>query len=306
MGSARDITDEFKDCVRAAAAKQGMNEAKLVKLTNSLIMPRVLQRSSFMNAAVETMKSISTLHNFVLTRQKDYTDRHRSTEQDRDSIEHEVGMFVKTCRERIDFLKNTIGKDEIAGQPRWLGGLVGNSGNADLVAHQHGVVLILSERLHSVTALFDRFRSVRFREAIEKSMPRWRKGVTAKQSNTWDDSQEVARQELQILPESRQDLLEEETHALQVELTNLLDTAQETERKMIEMSALNHLFSTHVLHQAQQIEMLYQQALAATDNVDKGNKEIRKAIDRSNSSRTFLLLFLVVLPLALLFLHWYN
>ena len=40
---------------------------------------------------------------------------------------------------------------------------------------------------------------------------------------------------------------------------NLLDSAQETERKMIEMSALNHLFSTHVLQQAQQIEILYQQ-----------------------------------------------
>lgn len=46
---------------------------------------------------------------------------------------------------------------------------------------------------------------------------------------------------------------------MQIELTNLIDTVQETERKMLEMSALNHLFSTHVLHQAQQIERLYEQ-----------------------------------------------
>ncbi|KAI5059687.1 hypothetical protein GOP47_0026006 [Adiantum capillus-veneris] len=167
-------------------------------------------------------------------------------------------------------------------------------------------VLILSERLHSVTALFDRFRAARFQEAIEKSMPRWRKGEKSKKSNTWADNQEHGKEEASIVQDLKQDLLEEETHALQVELTNLLDTAQETERKMIEMSALNHLFSTHVLHQAQQIEKLYQQALDATENVEKGNKEIRKAIGRSNSSRTFLLLFLFVLPLALLFLHWYN
>eukprot|EP00250_Pteridium_aquilinum_P005278 c15396_g1_i1 orf=398-1000(+) len=167
-------------------------------------------------------------------------------------------------------------------------------------------VLILSERLHSVTALFDRFRAARFQEAIEKSMPRWRKGATSKQSNTWDDSQGIVTKDPLPVQDLRQDLLEEETHALQVELTNLLDTAQETERKMIEMSALNHLFATHVLHQAQQIEMLYQQALDATENVEKGNKEIRKAIDRTNSSRTFLLLFFFVLPLALLFLHWYK
>lgn len=46
---------------------------------------------------------------------------------------------------------------------------------------------------------------------------------------------------------------------MQVELTSLLDAVQETETKMVEMSALNHLMSTHVLHQAQQIEQLYDQ-----------------------------------------------
>ena len=46
---------------------------------------------------------------------------------------------------------------------------------------------------------------------------------------------------------------------MQVELTRLLDAVQETETKMVEMSALNHLMSTHVLQQAQQIELLYDQ-----------------------------------------------
>jgi hypothetical protein len=45
----------------------------------------------------------------------------------------------------------------------------------------------------------------------------------------------------------------------QVELTSLLDAVQETETKMMEMSALNHLMSTHVLQQAQQIQYLYDQ-----------------------------------------------
>ncbi|MCO5586315.1 hypothetical protein L7F22_040254 [Adiantum nelumboides] len=324
MGVARDISQDFKECVRSAAIKQGMDElpvalslspaapwascplnlANLMRLSNSFIMPKVVKRSSFLNAAIETMKSINTLQNFVVTRQKDYTDRLRSTEQDRDSIEHEVGLFVKTCRERIDLLTASIGKEENVGHPRWFSGLTGSAGNADMVAHQHGVVLILSERLHSVTKLFDGLRAARFQEAIEKSMPRRRKGLASKKSSTWDDNQESFKGEVSAVQELKQDVLEEETHALQVELTNLLDTAQETERKMIEMSALNHLFSTHVLHQAQQIEMLYQQALDATENVEKGNKEIRKTIDRSSSSRTFLLLFLFVLPLALLFLHW--
>lgn len=46
---------------------------------------------------------------------------------------------------------------------------------------------------------------------------------------------------------------------MQVELNSLLDSVQETETNMVEMSALNHLMSTHVLQQAQQIELLYEQ-----------------------------------------------
>ncbi|KAL8227393.1 hypothetical protein R6Q59_000138 [Mikania micrantha] len=93
---------------------------------------------------------------------------------------------------------------------------------------------------------------------------------------------------------------------VQVELSSLLDGARDTETKMVEMSALNHLMSTHVLQQAQQIEYLYDQAVEATKNVEMGNKELTQAIQRNSSSRTFLLLFLVVLTLSVLFLDWYS
>eukprot|EP00249_Psilotum_nudum_P012717 c23940_g1_i1 orf=317-1294(-) len=324
MASVKDLSDQFREAVRAAALKQGFDEAHSAELTAALIMPKRRQQSPFMIAAIETMKSINTLQTFVLTHRKDYVDRHRSTEQDRDNIEHEVGTFVKACKEQIDLLKNSIGVDENKSQARWLGGLVGGARNADLIAHQHGVVLILSEHLHDVTTIFDNFRAVRFQEAIDRIIPRWGRKVqhanvplakglerpevpsTSKSAmNTWEDW-EVIQQETQPKAVSQQEMLDEETQALQVELTNLLDTVQETERNMIEMSALNHLFSTHVLQQAQQIEMLYLQALEATENVEKGNKELTKAIERTSSSRTFLILFLVVLPLALLFLHWYD
>ena len=51
----------------------------------------------------------------------------------------------------------------------------------------------------------------------------------------------------------------EQFNLVQVELSSLLDAARDTETKMVEMSALNHLMSTHVLQQAQQIEYLYDQ-----------------------------------------------
>ena len=51
----------------------------------------------------------------------------------------------------------------------------------------------------------------------------------------------------------------EQFNLVQVDLSSLVDAARDTETKMVEMSALNHLMSTHVLQQAQQIEYLYDQ-----------------------------------------------
>ncbi|MFS8028538.1 hypothetical protein Hanom_Chr16g01511751 [Helianthus anomalus] len=48
------------------------------------------------------------------------------------------------------------------------------------------------------------------------------------------------------------------------------------------------------------------QAVGATKNVEMGNKELTQAIQRNSSSRTFLLLFLVVLTFSVLFLDWYS
>ena len=78
-------------------------------------------------------------------------------------------------------------------------------------------MLILSERLHSVTAYFDGLRAVRFQEAIEKTTPRWRKGMVAQRTNEKGaDIVEATRQERQPELESKHQLLDDETHALQV------------------------------------------------------------------------------------------
>ncbi|KAL6980636.1 Syntaxin-81 [Sarracenia purpurea var. burkii] len=282
MARIRDKTEDFKDVVHRAALSMGYSESKLAAILTSFIMHKPRQMSSFTQAALKT-----------------------------------VTAFIKACKEQIDILKNNINAEE-SNSKGWLG-LKDVHSNADTIAHKHGVVLILSERLHTVTYQFDQLRAIRFQEAINQAIPRRK----LKQVATFDslnnsksnhlelkehDNSEV-REPDEVQYDSikvHQQLLDDETRALQVELTNLLDAAQETETKMVEMSALNHLMSTYVLHQAQQIEVLYEQAVEATNNVELGNKELSQAIQRNSSSRTFLLLFLFVLTFSTLFLDWYN
>ncbi|XP_071732780.1 syntaxin-81-like [Rutidosis leptorrhynchoides] len=315
MAKIRDRTEDFKDAVNRSALSLGFNEAKRAALMASFIIHKPRERSQYTKAALKTLESIETLEQFLIKHRKDYIDPHRTTEEERDSIEHEVSIFVKACKEQIDFLQSSI-TDEEVNSKGWLG-ISRDNANADTIAHKHGVVLILSEKLHSVTSQFDQLRAVRFQEAINRAMPR-RKPKRApektsadvtRSSNNFELTSSDTRDpgELQTEPlKVQQQLLDDETRALQVELSSLLDAARDTETKMVEMSALNHLMSTHVLQQAQQIEYLYDQAVEATKNVELGNKELTQAIERNSSSRTFLLLFLIVLTFSVLFLDWYS
>lgn len=316
MVKIRDRTEDFKDAVHRSAVSLGYDETKIAVILASFILHKPRTRSPFTIAALKTLDSIRVLEEFLLKHKKDYVDLYRTTEQERDNIEHEVTIFIKLCKEQIDVLKNSINDDEDAKSKGWIG-FKGGYSNADTVAHKHGVVLILSERLHSVSSQFDQLRATRFQEAINR-VPLRRKprqagkiSTTAASTSTNLDhmkqSEEREPNELRSEPVRVQEqFLDDETRALQLELSGLLDAVQETETKMVEMSALNHLMSTHVLQQAQHIEYLYDQAVEATMNVELGNRELTKAIQRNSSSRTFLLLFLFVLTFSIIFLDWYN
>ncbi|KAL2928050.1 Syntaxin-81 [Bienertia sinuspersici] len=309
MAKIRDRTEDFKDAVRREVVSLEFNESKMAAIMASFIIHKPRERTPFMKSSLKTLESIGELEQYLMKHKRDYVDLHRTTEQERDSIEQEVTSFVKLCQKQIDILKASI-SDEEANSKGWLGMRTDGS-NADIIAHKHGVVLILSEKLHSVTSEFDRLRAIRFQDVLNRAMPR-RKRNRIPDSNSKDPlmskhSEIKEPDEVEPSPQRVQEqLLDDDTRALQVELSSLLDAAQETETKMVEMSALNHLMSTHVLQQAQQIEYLYDQAVEATKNVDLGNKELTQAIQRNSSSRTFLLLFLIVLTLSVLFLDWYS
>ncbi|KAM0932779.1 putative SNARE-complex protein Syntaxin-18 [Dioscorea sansibarensis] len=54
----------------------------------------------------ELLSSINELEHFIVKHRKDYVGLQRTTEQERDDIEHEVSIFIKSCKDQIDVLKN--------------------------------------------------------------------------------------------------------------------------------------------------------------------------------------------------------
>nr|POF12632.1 syntaxin-81 [Quercus suber] len=113
----------------------------------------------------------------VRDRTEDLKDAVRKTAL---SLEYsEVSTFIEACQEQIDIIKNSLNNEE-ANSKGWLGvRAVLDNTNADTIAHKYGVldyfyhfVLILSERLHSITMQFDQLRAIRFQDAINRAMPR--------------------------------------------------------------------------------------------------------------------------------------
>jgi len=62
---------------------------------------------------------------------------------------------------------------------------------------------------------------------------------------------------------------------------------------------------SHLTRQTELTDQLYEDAIATTAMVEKGNVQLREARRRSKDSRLFILLFLVGASLSLLFLHYY-
>ncbi|XP_059284861.1 syntaxin-81-like [Lycium ferocissimum] len=92
MSKVRDRTEDFKDVAHRSALSLGYDESKTAALLASFIMHKPRQRSGFTRAALKTLENIGTLEQFLMKHKKDYVDLHRTTEQERDSIEHEVRL----------------------------------------------------------------------------------------------------------------------------------------------------------------------------------------------------------------------
>ncbi|KAF9596757.1 hypothetical protein IFM89_013304 [Coptis chinensis] len=140
MSRSRDRTEDFKDTVRSVAVSLGYDESKTASILASFIMHKPRQKSPFTKASLKTLESIEALEQFIVKHRKDYVDLHRTTEQERDSIEHEIIVFIRACKEQIDILQSRIHDEEKSGnQKTWLG-TRGDGSRADIVAHKHGVV----------------------------------------------------------------------------------------------------------------------------------------------------------------------
>ncbi|KIM90691.1 hypothetical protein PILCRDRAFT_811152 [Piloderma croceum F 1598] len=114
-----------------------------------------------------------------------------------------------------------------------------------------------------------------------------------------DDDDEIELSQSQIMQ------FETENANILRAVQDTLESVQQAESRLMDISALQMELVTHLTRQTELTDQLYEDAIATTSTVEKGNIQLREAKRRAKDSRMFILLFLIGASLSLLFLHYY-
>lgn len=114
-----------------------------------------------------------------------------------------------------------------------------------------------------------------------------------------DEDEEIELSASQILQ------FETENANILRNVQDTLESVQQAETRLMDISALQMELVTHLTRQTELTDQLYEDAIATTSTVEKGNLQLQEAKRRAKDGRLFILLFLIGASLSLLFLHYY-
>ncbi|KAM9813589.1 syntaxin-18 [Neosynchiropus ocellatus] len=319
-----DITLLFKASVKTVKTR---NKAIGVGFdsTKDEIFKRSRPRSGFSPKAKEVISNITKLKDFLLQHRKDYvsagslisSDFTRMTDSERDQIDQDAQIFMRTCSEAIKQLRSHAEKQVSSAQVK---------------EHRAAVMELIEMYLKGVCKLYSEQRAIRVKRMVDKKRlsrlgpehhsraekrpeeePVGEKSCKEEVSersvsevqengvNLWEEP----RVEDELSPEEIQ-MFEQENQRLVSEMNSLVDEVRQIEGKVVDIARLQEIFSEKVLQQETEIDNIHQLVVGATENVKEGNEDIREAIKNNAGFRVWILFFLVMCSFSLLFLDWYD
>ncbi|XP_065591854.1 syntaxin-18 isoform X2 [Cyrtonyx montezumae] len=303
-----DITLLFKASVKTVKTR---NKALGVAAGDSardelLKRSAARSRSDFTGRAREVISNIGKLKDFLLQHRKDYINAYshimseygRMTETERDQIDQDAQIFMRTCADAIHQLR-TEGVCKLYSEQRAIRvkRVIDKKRLSKLEPEQSNVAKSpLSPEKFSESSLDESEEKLSAEESKDRNLP-------DAQSNLglWGDG----KGEDELSPEEIQ-MFEQENQRLVGEMNNLFDEVRQIEGKVVEISRLQEIFTEKVLQQETDIDNIHQLVVGATENIKEGNEDIREAIKNNAGFRVWILFFLVMCSFSLLFLDWYD
>lgn len=236
------------------------------------------------------------------------------SDAERDQVDIGAEEISKKCKSLITKFRNDIAKIDA---------------NSSCQEHLSGIATGLDSYLKTVISNHSEMRAVRVQRHLQHSKMS-RLEVTSREKRSLElvdtpvkapsslalqeKAMEAAAQAARAMESSDEEemtqeeamQLEMENEALMEQLSSLTDSVQQVQHKVVKIAELQEIFTEKVLQQADDIDRVHAQAVAATENIKGGNEAVRTAIQNNASYRVYILFVLLVFSFALLFLDWYN
>ncbi|XP_032110073.1 syntaxin-18 isoform X2 [Sapajus apella] len=263
-------------------------------------------KGDFSSRAREVISHIGKLRDFLLEHRKDYinayshtmSDYGRMTDSERDQIDQDAQIFMRTCSEAIQQLR-TEGVCKLYSEQRAIRvkRVVDKKRLSKLEPEPNTKTResTSSEKV-SPSPSKDSEENPATEEHPEKIL-----AEAQPELGTWGDG----KGEDELSPEEIQ-MFEQENQRLIGEMNSLFDEVRQIEGRVVEISRLQEIFTEKVLQQEAEIDSIHQLVVGATENIKEGNEDIREAIKNNAGFRVWILFFLVMCSFSLLFLDWYD
>jgi syntaxin 18 len=249
-------------------------------------------------------KNIASLRQILKENQAAFCQPGLASSKEISEIEGQIRSYISQCNINIEKLQHLCNDGTIS------------AAQAMERAHRQGCVLILAEHLKDCISRFEAMQRARVSrlEQIEMSKRRRTPPPNKSWSRAHPEQDPISRLRTMALGSQNEtgDALQQqdvqirsENLALQQELASMSDQVQRAEQSVREIASLNQAFSAAVFHQAEQIETLYNEAVAATSNIGQGNIQLEKTIRVNKSSRKCMMVLLFLFSLGLLFVDWF-
>uniref|UniRef100_A0A4W3K7Y5 Syntaxin-18 n=1 Tax=Callorhinchus milii TaxID=7868 RepID=A0A4W3K7Y5_CALMI len=297
---AADITPLFRASVKTVKTR---NKAMGVSAEpREEILRRGRPKGGFSSRAKEVVANISKLKDFLLEHRKDYinasscfmSEYSRMTDTERDQIDQDAQIFLRTCSDAIQQLRTEAIKNVISPQVK---------------EHREGVLYLLEAYLKSVCKVYSEQRAIRVKRLVDKkrlsriapeqhskkplvssselnlpsktenseeqvikdenndkSIPEVQDNLGLWEDGKWED--ELSPEEIQMFEQENQRLL--------TDMNSLVDEVRQIEGKVVEISRLQEIFTEKVLQQEKDIDNIHQLVVGTTENVKEGNEDIRE------------------------------
>ncbi|ERE89833.1 syntaxin-18-like protein [Cricetulus griseus] len=262
-------------------------------------------KGDFSSRAREVISHIGKLRDFLLEHRKEYINAYshtmseygRMTDAERDQIDQDAQIFMRTCSEAIQQLR-TEGVCKLYSEQRAIRvkRVVDKKRLSKLEPEPNTKRKEPPSEKASQTASQDSEEKSAAEELPEKPV-----AEAQPELGTWGDG----NGEDELSPEEIQ-MFEQENQRLIGEMNSLFDEVRQIEGKVVEISRLQEIFTEKVLQQETEIDSIHQLVVGATENIKEGNEDIREAIKNNAGFRVWILFFLVMCSFSLLFLDWYD